>query len=145
MSSGCKDVQSTKMLLNALNSELLGARHMAAPTAAFELRKTLRRIQYHWGFYYGESGRLEAMARFLHEVSRCRRCEVAAGPHGHGAGALPGARPQAARSPVHLWLPRAARFFFFCNFPKSQCLSGISILSLPVHRDNRAIVLCRQR
>jgi len=38
-----------------------------APTPHFELRKTLRRIEYHWGFH-GEGRKLEAMARLLHEL-----------------------------------------------------------------------------
>ena len=38
-----------------------------APTPHFELRKTLRRIEYHWGFH-AESRKLEAMARLLHEL-----------------------------------------------------------------------------
>ena len=38
-----------------------------APTPEFELRKTLRRIEYRWGFH-GESRKLEAMARLLHEL-----------------------------------------------------------------------------
>jgi len=37
------------------------------PTPHFELRKTLRRIEYHWGFH-AESRKLEAMARLLHEL-----------------------------------------------------------------------------
>jgi len=37
------------------------------PTPAFELRKTLRRIEYRWGFH-SESRKLEAMARLLHEL-----------------------------------------------------------------------------
>ena len=38
-----------------------------APTPHFELHKTLRRIEYHWGFH-AESRKLEAMARLLHEL-----------------------------------------------------------------------------
>jgi hypothetical protein len=38
-----------------------------APTPEFELRKTLRRIEYRWGFHR-ESRKLEAMARLLHEL-----------------------------------------------------------------------------
>jgi hypothetical protein len=39
----------------------------SSPTPHFELRKTLRRIEYHWGFH-AESRKLEAMARLLHEL-----------------------------------------------------------------------------
>ena len=38
-----------------------------AHTPHFELHKTLRRIQYHWGFH-AESRKLEATARLLHEL-----------------------------------------------------------------------------
>ncbi len=72
-------------------------------------------VHTHWGFYYGESGRLEAMTLFMHEVSRCRRCEVAAGPHGHGAGALPGARPQAASMCVFITAGPIIKLCFGAN------------------------------
>jgi hypothetical protein len=57
------------LALCGAGSPLKKDHHLAfsPPTPHFELRKTLRRIEYHWGFH-AESRKLEAMARLLHEL-----------------------------------------------------------------------------
>ena len=65
----CKRLLALLVSLCGAGSPLKKDHHLAfsPPTPHFELRKTLRRIEYHWGFH-AESRKLEAMARLLHEL-----------------------------------------------------------------------------